>query len=359
MKKVLALMLALAMVMTMFVACGKKEEEVSSVVEESSVVSEAGSSSAAEGGYEAYSLACVYSEVTGDFWGIVADGCKAALAELKADYGIEGYCIAPANSNDYTLQMDLLETAKLKNVDGIVLSPSNADAIGTFVTDTFTDDSIPIIVIDRSLNTTSPAVKAQCMADTYSMGWEAGKLAAEAMGNKGNYVCYGISPENQNWANRSYGAMDYIAENAPDMEHIWGEEPYWGNQNTDDQILQWISDMITSNPGPLAFLTTTEAGTNKVAAMISEVSADRQKELFIIGYDFSKTGYELIVNGVLYGTVGQNPYLMGYNSTYLMCDYLSGVEIDEVSYVPYCIVTGTNLETPEVKEYFESMKLDI
>ena len=50
--------------------------------------------------------------------------------------------------------MDLLEAAKLKNVDGIVLSPSNADAIGIFVTDTFTDDSIPIIVIDRSLNQT-------------------------------------------------------------------------------------------------------------------------------------------------------------------------------------------------------------
>ena len=83
MKKVLALVLALAMVMTMFVACGKKEEEVSSVVEESSVVSEAGSSSA-EGGYEAYSLACIYSEVTGDFWGIVADGCNAALEELNA-----------------------------------------------------------------------------------------------------------------------------------------------------------------------------------------------------------------------------------------------------------------------------------
>ena len=51
MKKLICLLLALAMVMTMFVACGKKEEEVSSVVEESSVVSEAGSSSAEEAGY--------------------------------------------------------------------------------------------------------------------------------------------------------------------------------------------------------------------------------------------------------------------------------------------------------------------
>ena len=326
MKKVLALVLALAMVMMMFVAC--KKEESKSSVEPSSSVADPGKSSSVAGGdkkYDAYSIACVYSEITGDFWGIVYNGCMAALDELKAEYGVDGYCVAPANGNDYTLQMDLLEAARLKNVDGIVLSPANADAIGTFVTDTFTDDSIPIIVIDRSLNTTSPAMISQCMADTYTMGQEAGKLAVEAMGGEGNYACYGISPENLNWANRSYGAIDYITKNAPDMVHVLGEEP----------------------------------GTNYVAAMISECSADRQKELYIIGYDFSKTGYELITNGVLYGTVGQNPYLMGYNSTYLMCDYLSGVEIPEIDYVPYCVVTGDNLESDEVKEYLASMKIEV
>ena len=213
MKKVLALVLALAMVMMMFVAC-KKEENKSSV-EPSSSVADPGKSSSVAGGdkkYDAYSIACVYSEITGDFWGIVYNGCMAALDELKAEYGVDGYCVAPANGNDYTLQMDLLEAARLKNVDGIVLSPANADAIGTFVTDTFTDDSIPIIVIDRSLNTTSPAMISQCMADTYTMGQEAGKLAVEAMGGEGNYACYGISPENLNWANRSYGAIDYITK---------------------------------------------------------------------------------------------------------------------------------------------------
>lgn len=360
MKKVLALVLALAMVMMMFVACKKEEEISSSGVEGSSQVSEAGSSSV--GGdkkYDAYSLACIYSEITGDFWSVVYNGCVAALDELKEAYGIEGYCIAPANSTDYTLQMELLEAAQLKEVDGIVLSPSNADAIGTFVTDNFTDDSIPIIVIDRSLNTTSPAVISQVMSDTYTMGQEAGKLAVEAMGGKGNYVCYGISPENQNWANRSLGAIDYIKENAPDMVHILGDEPYWSSQNTDDQQNQWIQDKITANPGPLAFLTTTEAGTNKVAAMVSEASEERAKEIVIIGYDFSKTGYELIKNGVLYGTVGQNPFMMGYNSTYLMCDYLSGESIPAVDYVPYCVVTATNLETEEVKEYLDSMQIEL
>ena len=168
MKKVLALVLALAMVMMMFVAC-KKEEAKSSSEPQSSVVSEPGKSSTAGGEYDAYSLACLYSEITGDFWSVVYNGCMAALEELKAS-GVEGYCVAPATANDYTLQMDLIDAAILKGVDGIVICPSNADSIGTYVTDKFTDDSIPIIVIDRSLNTDSPAIVATYTSDSYAMG---------------------------------------------------------------------------------------------------------------------------------------------------------------------------------------------
>lgn len=99
MKKVLALVLALAMVMMMFVACKKEEEKSSEPA--SSVVSEPGKSSTADGEYDAYSLACLYSEITGDFWSVVYNGCMAALEELKAS-GVEGYCVAPATGNDYT-----------------------------------------------------------------------------------------------------------------------------------------------------------------------------------------------------------------------------------------------------------------
>ena len=360
MKKILALVLAMAMVTMMFAAC-KKEENQSSAGPSGSAADPGKSSSTAggDGKYDAYNLACVYSEITGDFWGIVYNGCMAALDELKAEYGVEGYCVAPASSNDYTGQMDLLEAAVQKKVDGIVLCPCNTDTIGTFVTDNFKDDSTPIIVIDRSLNTTSPAVVAQCLADTYAMGTEQGKLAVEAMGAKGNYVNLGMSPENQSWADRSYGAIDYIRENAPEMVHIPGEAPYWTDQNTEAQVLQYIADQITANPGPLAFITTAENKTNQVVACISEISAERAKEIVVIGFDFSKTGYELIVNGAMYGAVGQNPYMMGYNSAYLICDYLAGAEVPEVAYVPYCVITKENLNSEAVKDYLASMKIEL
>ena len=356
MKKFFAMVLALLMVVTMVVGCGKKEEEQSSVIG-SSVVSEAGSSAEESAGYDAYNIANIYGSITGDYWGIVYNGCTTALEELEAAYGVTGYCVAPANSEP-TAQMDLIEAAVIKGVDGIVLSNVNADSIGTFVDDYFNEDNwTPIILIDRSMNSTSDVVVSKLMSPTYEMGQKAGEIAIEALDGKGTYCCLGISPENENWVARSKGAKDYITENAPDMVSVNDDHAFWMETVLEDQRLQYISDVITSNPGPLVFVCATEGYTNNAVAMINEVSEERRKEISVVGFDFSKTGMSLMEEGYLYGSVGQNPYLMGYNAVYAMCDYLRDGEIEMDQIVPYCVVKQDNLESPEVQEYLASMKI--
>ena len=61
----------------------------------------------------------------------------------------------------------------------------------------------------------------------------------------------------------------------------------------------------------------------------------------------------------MYGTVGQNPYLLGRESTYLLCDYLAGKQIEELVYIPYCVVTKNNLQTKEVVDYCNSMGISL
>ncbi len=361
MKKVLALVLALAMVMMMFVAC-KKEEEVSSSGIDSSVVSNAGDSSVVSGsgvgaGYDAYSLACLYSEITGDFWSIVYNGCMAALEELKAS-GVEGYCLAPAVSTDYTLQMDLIDAAILKGVDGIVLCPSNADSIGTYVTDKFTDDSIPIIVIDRSLNSTSPAVVATYASDAYAMAEAQAQTMYELYGDEEvTYISMGLSPENQNWADRSFGCIEYCKANYPNFTSYTGDEPYWVGQVTEQVAIQYVQDTVNSNQDKqLCFLGTCNSYNNYIIAALSELG-DSGKDVGVIGWDFSNTELANIESGVMYGTMGQNPYLMGYDSTYMMCDYLAGETLPENATVPFQVVTQKNLENEEIQNYIKTMGL--
>ena len=64
-----------------------------------------------------------------------------------------------------------------------------------------------------------------------------------------------------------------------------------------------------------------------------------------------------IESGAMYGAMGQNPYLMGYDSTYMMCDYLSGKELDPEATVPYQVVTVNNITSDEVQAYMKTMNL--
>jgi len=359
MKKVISIVLVLALVLMVFVACKSEEETILSASASTSVVASEGSASSYT---NKYSIGCIYSEITGDFWGIVYNGCMKALTE-PSEYGIKGYCIAPANSSDYTLQMELIDAAKVKGVNGIVLSPVNADSIGAYVTDNFKDTGFPIVVIDRSLSTDSKWVVSQVMADTWAMGEECGKMAIEATGGKGKYILIGLSALNTNWANRSLGAIDYISKNAKEMSNAYpsGDGVWWALQCTDEQTFQFIQDQCTAHPNdPLCFITSSESRTNIVISAISELSARAASApLTIIGYDFSNTGYTYLKNGLMYAAVGQNPYKMGYTSTYTLINYLETGTIDSFITVPYTVVTLSNMQTDEVQAYFKSMNLTV
>lgn len=365
MKKVLALALCLMMAMMVFVACkGDSGTDTPASPGESI--------SASPSGAEAPTIALIYSSQTGDFWGIVANGGEKALEELKADGKISGgsYLLSPGNSSDVTQQMELIDAAVNEKVDGIVLSPSNADEIGTHISDkmkNLADGGIPIIVIDRSLTVPDSfdCVITSVMADTWEMGQECGKLAEEALGGKGEYVCIGIDKANKNWENRTTGAIDWLDKNAPDMKRsdvgddgIFWAVPAGGNAT----IMPFVQDTLTQmdKATDVVFLTTAEDYTNEVLAAVKEVKDNRTGKTLIVGFDFSETGYNLIMNGDLYGTCGQNPYLMGYDSAYHMEQYLNeNKTFSELTTVDYQVVTKSTMDSADVKAYLESMKISV
>ncbi|MGI6665632.1 MAG: sugar ABC transporter substrate-binding protein [Christensenellaceae bacterium] len=365
MKKTLSVALALLLVLMLAVACGGDKNESQSPSEDKSVAP-TGSPSVSADEKEGYYLAGLYSEITGDFWGVVYNGGKKAIEELRAQ-GHDGYIIAPANYTDITLQQEQINQAIIEKADGIVLGPVNADSIGTYITDTFTDDSMSIVVIDNTLNSTSPAVKAEVMADTAKMGTECGKMGVAAMNGKGYYVPLGIDITNANWANRSLYAIEYIEENAPDMENLVTDNEYgvwWWGQNPEGSSMQYIQDTLTVNPEKdILFLTTAEAFTNEVVAALSELKGQIKGEVQIVGFDFSAVGYGLFSNTeAFYGTCGQNPFLMGYLGFYTLLDVINGeLETGDAPVmieVPYQNVTRENLNSEEVKEYVKSMGIE-
>ncbi len=349
MKRALSIALVLVLVLAAFVACGTKENPSGSPSDSPSDTF-AASPGIPSPYTQKWSIANFYCLITGDFWGIVYNGCMKAEMEL-AIYGINSICIAPIGTGDPTFQIDLIEYALEKGIDGIVLSPMNTNVISTYIANTFTKDyGCPLVMIGWPLNIDSEWVVTHVMADTYAMSQEAGKLAEEAMGGEGLYVLLGISPDNIRWANRSYGAQDYLDENVPGME--MAADIFWGYDVPEEQYIAFVQEQCSAHPHePIAFLASSKFCTGDVAAALAEIAGEREVEDVIIGYDLSGASYNLIKSGEVYGTVGENPFLIGYNAVYTLIDYLEGVDLPDFVAVPSCVITKNNLESEEVKEY--------
>ena len=373
MKKLMSTLLCVLLAVTFLVSCTSKQEPEKSSNAKSSEVKPAPSSSVPSSSVQSsdtnsyssdWKIACVYSSITGDYWGTAYNGCIAALDELKAEYGIKGYCMAPSQSGDYTAQMDLLDTVLLEKPNGLVLCPSNSESIGAYVTDNFTDDSIPIIVIDRSISSNSPAIIGSYATDAYSMSQGQFEMAKKAMADKDEvyFIHLGISPENQQWANRSFGFLDMAKDDPKFINYITeGDGVYWVSQVTDQICVQFLQDTFNSNPDKTFLILGTSNGYNNDAVTaVSELSKEKKANITIIGWDFSATELGLLKTGEMYGAMGQNPFKMGYDSTFMMCDYLAGdKDVAKNKTVPWIAIDITNMDSPESIEYMKSLGMNV
>ena len=63
------------------------------------------------------------------------------------------------------------------------------------------------------------------------------------------FIHLGISPENKQWADRSYGFLDSAKNDPKFINYIEdGDGVYWVNQVTDQICVQFLQDTFNSNP---------------------------------------------------------------------------------------------------------------
>ena len=360
--------LCIVVVLISFVACTNKTNQPSPVV--AGQASEAATETVAT---PSPTIACIYAELTSEFWGIAANGANTALKELKASGKISGdsYLAAPSLARDVEQQKVLIDEAIAKKVDGIVLSAANADEIGIHLSNTMVnlaDGGIPIIAIDCSITVpdTFDCVVSTNKMDIALMSMECGKIAAESVDKNGDYVYIEIDTSSSGLWDRFRGAVEWLEKNASDMHRldiaddgIFWASPAGGIDSIQPFIEEELLEKIAKDTN-LVILAATEPYTIEACKAIKESGIQRTGKTMVIGFGFSQQMYDHIKIGEVYGTVGQNPYLMGYESVYMMAEYLvDNKRLEEFTYVPFTVVTQNNLETEEVKEYLQVMEISI
>ena len=185
MKKLIALLLALVMVVGL-VACGAKEEAAAPAATEAApAATEAATEAAPEAAPEAEGTKTIAVIAKGEshaFWQAVKAGAEKAGAEMG--YAVTFRGPASESAKDIPSQQEMVQTALSSNVDGIVLA-----TIGTGYVDLLTqayDKEIPVVQFDSGIWADDVAAldaagKNPILAHVATSNTKAAGLAAEKL----------------------------------------------------------------------------------------------------------------------------------------------------------------------------------
>ena len=234
-----------------------------------------------------------------EFFNWAHAGMRDAAKLLGADITVE--LQGPAEW-DASLQARSIEQLIARDVDGIVVSAGEPNALVPAI-DKAIAAGIPVITFDSD----APGSKRLAFVGTnnYNAGWTAGKAMAEWLGGKGEV---GIStfPGPDHLKQRVDGFTAALRQFAPEVRIAATVNDEGDVARAESQI----TAMLQANPGITGiFCAHGNPGPGAAAAVRN---LGRRGQVQILAFDFGTPVIELIESGEIKGTVGQNPYLMGY-----------------------------------------------
>ncbi len=309
MKKLLAMLMALAMVLTM-VACGNQNANNDE-------------NKNSEDGFDYSSLTIAGIVFQNDeFCRILQQGYEAAAK----DYGVN---LLMGNSNDSVdKEIELVNTYIASEVDGICVSIMDADASVTALKNAY-DKGISVAVTNTVLNADFPVCtveSSQSDLGKYSGMYAHEVLSAADMGD----IKLGIIEFATLIPGNSNPRVEAFLEQIDDLGYeIVSRQEAW----TSEMALQVCQDMLTANPDINVIYTNCDP--NTVGATLAVSNLGRAGEIKVFGVDASDQicGFLLSDDGILQGTAAQQAYDMGYVAMENLIKSLAGEEVESHIYV--------------------------
>ena len=358
MKKLIALLLALVMVVGL-VACGAKEEAAAPAAkEEAPAATEAAKEEAAapEADAETLYIPVMAKGFQHQFWQAVAAGSAAAAA----DYGVEIYFDGPASETEIAAQVDMVKKEMAKNPGALALAALSTEAV-TEILEECAEKEIPVVGFDSGVpGDTTGAVKATACTNNES----AAALAAEKFGEHEGLVeamksatadapiiiaCLSQDAVSASVTGRTTGFVNKMVEVASQYGTVSVEgHSLWENKVADASIiirvevsatteataLQTSSASLLANENLIAVFCSNEGAVTGFLAAVSDgqdlAEGGKYDGLVVAGFDAGAAQKNAVRQGWFYGSVTQDPYQIGYQAVALAVAAANGEEVADV-----------------------------
>ena len=282
-------------------------------------------------------IAVIPKGVSHVFWQNVHDGAEAAGKEL----GVEIIWKGPAQETDYTGQINIVEDAITRRVDGIVLAPSHRDALVP-ITERAQKEGIPVVIFDSGIGMENYV--SYVATDNRQGGVMAAERLAEKLGGKGRVAILGVKAGSVSTDEREQGFQETIKQKYPGIEIV----AFQYGEADRARSLDRATDILTAHPDLNGFFASNESSS------VGVVQAVKQKGLagkvVLVGFDSSPNLVEDLKAGAIDSLTLQNPFKMGYESVKIMVAKLNGQTPPRLVDTGVKLLTKENLDTPEMKE---------
>lgn len=295
MKKVLMLVLALAMCLSLFSVAAMAEEPV-----------------------KAYAITVMSG---GAAWGRFEQGFNEAAAEL----GWESHYLAPSTANDVTVMVQLTETALNDGADVIAVAVTNEGLFQDVLTRA---KDAGVIVIGAAAGVEGLCV-AQVGTDTVQLGQNTAETLVELMGDQPINVTAGqtlLSDENQNKQVQAF--IDRLAELRPDAVIVDRFECNSVATTSADKL----SAMYVAHPELNAVVSFDSYVGLGAASFVSDYGIS--DEFMVLGIDDGAENLLAIKNGTMDATIAQQWYDIGRGCIDVANKVMQGEEVEYAMGIP-------------------------
>lgn len=254
-------------------------------------------------------IAVVVSTLNNPWFVVLAETAKARANELGYDATIFD------SQNDTAKEASHFENLIAGGYKAVLFNPTDADGSVANVLKAKAA-GVPVFCIDREINSTNAAT-AQMLSDSYSGCVKLGQYFVKTVGKEGEYVeLLGLVGDNNTW-NRSKG-FHSVVDRYPNLVCVDKQSADFDRAKG----LEVMESMLQAHPNVKAVFCGNDA--MAMGAYQALVSAGKDKQVKVFGFDGADDVVKLIAEGKIVATGMQFPKVMAANAAEYADQYIKG-----------------------------------
>ncbi|MCC5961191.1 MAG: ABC transporter substrate-binding protein [Rhodobacteraceae bacterium] len=293
----------------------------------------------AAGTVQAGEIAVIVKTTNSNFWQNVNLGAQSAIeGQSEHTLTFDG----PASESAIGDQVNMVENAINRGVAGLVLAPSDPDALVPAVRRAY-ESGIPVVIIDSALGEDGEgSFQAFLSTDNCAAGEQVAQRMIDEAGTTGkvgimSYVA-GVGSE----IGRVGCFSDYLRENS-ELEIVG---PLY-SQSQMANALNQTTDMLASNPDLVGIFGANEPTAVGMGRAI--IQAGKAGDLVALGFDGNEDLQEFVRDGVLTATAVQGSFAMGELGVQAVIDILAGETVESFINTGVVMVDKDNVDSDEAQ----------